>query len=86
MALVYVSKWASPAAAKLFVDDYVKALQKRYTKLAVAKPMTDGPRGEWTTEEGPVIIELHGDAAFVSESFEPEVADKLRDAALAEMK
>jgi hypothetical protein len=86
MALAYVSKWASPAAAKLFVDDYVKSLGIRYTKLTVTKPMTDGTHGEWMTEEGPIILDLKGDAAFVSETFESPVAEKLRDAAFAEMK
>ncbi|MDT8068129.1 MAG: hypothetical protein ROO76_08170 [Terriglobia bacterium] len=85
MAMVYVSKWASPDAAKLFADDYAKALQKRYSKLTATKPLGQGTRGEWMTEEGPVIIELRGDSAFVSESFDPATADKLRDAVFVEI-
>ncbi|HEU5403128.1 MAG TPA: hypothetical protein VFU86_17355 [Terriglobales bacterium] len=85
MALVYVSKWASSAAAKTFADDYAKALDKRYSKVTVTKPM-DASGGQWMTEEGPVVIDLKGDAAFVGESFEPAMAEKLRDAAFAEMK
>ncbi len=86
MALVYVSLWASPQAARLFASDYAKALEKRYSKVTVTKPVGEGTRGEWMTEEGPVVIDMRGDAVFVSESFEPTLADKLRDAAFAEMK
>ncbi len=86
MSLVYVSKWASPEAAKLFVDDYAKALAKRYSKVTITKPLGVDTRGEWMTEEGPVIIEQRGDAVFLSESFEPPLANKLRDAAFAEKK
>jgi hypothetical protein len=86
MALVYVSRWASPAAAKLFADGYGKALAKRYTKAEVTKPMGNENRGEWSTEEGPVVIEVRGDLVVLSESFDATTFDKLRDAALAEMK
>lgn len=85
MALVYVSKWASPDAAMTFARDYAKALEKRYSKVTVIKPI-DSSGGQWMTEEGPVIIDLKGDATFISESFEPPMADKLKDAAFAEMK
>jgi hypothetical protein len=86
LALVYVSKWASPQAAKLFADGYGKALAKRYKKVSVTKSMAEGTRGEWSTEEGPVIIETRGDLVVLSESFDPSTFDKLRDAALAELK
>jgi hypothetical protein len=86
LALVYVSKWASPTAARLFADDYAKALEKRYTKAAVTKPMAEDNRGEWSTEEGPVIIALEGDIVVLGESFEPAIFNKLMNAALAEIK
>jgi hypothetical protein len=85
MALVYVSRWASPEAAKTFAGDYAKALEKRYSKITVTKPL-DATGGQWMTEEGPVIIDLNGDAAFVSESFDPPLAEKLRDTTFAELK
>ena len=86
MAMLYVSRWASPAAARLFADDYAKALEKRYSKLAVTRPMGEGTRGEWMTEEGLVVIDIEGDAVFVSESFDMPLANKLQEAAFAEMK
>lgn len=85
MALVYVSKWASPEAAKTFADDYAKALEKRYSKVTVTKPL-DATGAQWMTEEGPVIIDLNGDSAFITESFDPPLADKLKSAAFAEIK
>lgn len=81
MAMVYVSRWDSPQAAHLFAEDYGKALEKRYDKVSVTKALGDGNRGEWSTEEGPVVIEVKDDLVFVSESFEPAMADKLRDVA-----
>jgi hypothetical protein len=86
MALVYISRWASPTAARLFADDYAKALEKRYSKVSVTKEMGNGTRGEWSTEEGPVVIELKNDMVVLSESFEAATFDKLRDAALADIK
>jgi hypothetical protein len=86
MALVYVSTWASPEAAKLFVDDYAKALGKRYSKVTVTKTMAEDGSGEWMTEEGPVVIDQRGDSVFVSESFESATADELREAALSQIK
>jgi hypothetical protein len=86
VALVYVSRWASPQSARQFGDDYGKALSKRYTKAVVTKEMGTGNRGEWMTEEGPVLVELRGDVVVLGESFEAQIFDKLRDAAYAEMK
>ena len=86
MALFYISRWATPAAAKQFADFYAKALEKRYSKVSTTKPMGEGARGEWSTEEGPVVIEVKSDLVTLGESFDPATFDKLRDAALAEIK
>jgi hypothetical protein len=86
MALVYVSRWATPEAAKQFALFYAKAIDKRYTQVGTTKSMGFGSRGEWSTEEGPIVIEVKNDVVVLSESFEPAMFDKLRDAALAEMK
>ena len=86
MALFYISRWATPAAAKQFADFYAKALEKRYSKVSTTKPMGEGARGEWSTEEGPVVIEVKSDLVTLGESFDPATFDKLRDAALEEIK
>ena len=86
MALVYVSRWATPEAAKQFALFYAKAIDKRYTQVGTTKSMGFGSRGEWSTEEGPIVIEVKNGVVVLSESFEPAMFDKLRDAALAEMK
>ncbi len=86
LALFYISRWATPAAARLFADDYAKALEKRYMKLSVTKPMGESDRGEWSTEEGPVVIEVKGDMVTLGESFDAATYNKLRDSALADIK
>ncbi len=86
MSLFYISRWSTPAAAKQFADLYASALPKRYSKVGVTKAMGEGPRGEWSTEEGPVVIEVKNDLVILSESFDPPTFDKLRDAAVAEIK
>jgi hypothetical protein len=48
--------------------------------------MAEDNRGEWSTEEGPVIIALEGDIVVLGESFEPAIFNKLMNAALAEIK
>jgi hypothetical protein len=86
LALFYISRWSTPAAAKQFAELYASALRKRYTKLTVTKKMDENSRGEWSTEEGPVFIEVRNDLVVLGESFEAGTFDKLRDAAVAEVK
>jgi hypothetical protein len=86
LAMTYISKWESPAKARAFAILYSNGVEKRYSKPTVAKPLGDGNRVEWSTEEGPVIVEVKGDTVFVSESFDAPTADKLRDAEISAWK
>ncbi len=84
LGLLYVSRWSSEEKAAEFAAIYAKSLSKRYQKavpveLAGMKPL--GPLASldtlsgshaWTTEEGPVLIETHGDLVLVAESLDHE--------------
>lgn len=86
LTLTYVSRWESPEKARAFAKLYSDATPKRYSKASAVKELGDGNRAEWSTEEGPVIVQVIGDKVFVSESFDPATANKLRDAEVAAWK
>ncbi len=86
LALTYISNWSSPAKARQFAKLYSDATAKRYLKASAVKEFAAGNRAEWTTEEGPVILEVIGAKVFVSESFDPATANKIRDSELAAWK
>jgi hypothetical protein len=79
IALLYVSRWSSPEAANHFADIYADALGTRYKEI---KPVENQP-GHWTSEEGDVFVERQGDVILITESFDPVMSKKLRDAASA---
>ena len=75
IAVVYISRWSTPAKAAEFAAVYAKSLAKRYKKRQPlgtdGKVAEDAPpadswrtlrgRHAWLTEEGPVVIEVRGD-------------------------
>ena len=83
LGLLYVSRWSSPEKASEFAEIYARSLAQRYKKVEeVADPSSLQPpdqpnntgalhgRHAWTTEEGTVVIEEHGDTVLVSESLD----------------
>jgi hypothetical protein len=86
IALLYISRWSSPAKASEFAAVYAKSLAQRYQKRqaldADGKVAADAPpveswrslrgRHAWLTEEGVVMIEVRGDALLISESLDEE--------------
>lgn len=86
IALLYISRWSSPAKASEFAAVYAKSLAQRYQKrqalAAGGKVAADAPpvdswrslrgRHAWLTEEGVVMIEVRGDALLISESLDEE--------------
>jgi hypothetical protein len=83
LGLLYVSRWSSPEKASEFAEIYARSLVRRYKKVEeVADPSSLQPtdhshdvdllqgRHAWTTEEGTVVIEEHGDTVLVSESLD----------------
>jgi hypothetical protein len=98
VALLYLSRWNTPEAARQFAAVYAAGLKKRY---ATVEPMTVAaatpqlrvvvqqaqrgvpPATSFTTDEGLVTIEPHGDLLLVTESFDATTVRKIRDALFA---
>ena len=78
VALIYVSRWSSPAAAEAFAKLDGESLKKRYQK---PEPVSGEP-GHWTTEEGDVFIQQQGDLVLVTEGFDAGTSRRVRSAAL----
>jgi hypothetical protein len=86
IAVLYVSRWSSPAKAAQFAAVYAKSLTQRYQKRqelgADGKIVEGAPpanswrtlrgRHAWLTEEGVVVIEVRGDEILISESLDDE--------------
>jgi hypothetical protein len=88
LALLYVSRWANADAAAQFAAVYAKSLTKRYVRAravssdqsgAVDLSQLDKLTGEhtWLTEQGPVVIDVHNDTVFVTESLDQSTTDEL---------
>ncbi len=91
VGLLYVSRWQNEDAATRFASFYAGAVGKRY-EIGVVKPEWKPIAGKAgqpisstlvVTEEGPVIVEVWpGNLVIVTESFDPQVAARVRDAVL----
>ena len=87
LALLYVSRWKSPASAERFAHVYAGAIAQRYQN-ATPQPAASCAGSKCPvsavqilTEEGPVIVEQWADnTVLVSESFDQITAGKLVDA------
>jgi hypothetical protein len=91
IAVLYVSRWSSPAKAAEFAAVYAKSLAQRYQKhqglAANGKvednaPPTDSWRSlrgrhAWLTEEGIVLIEVRDDEILISESLDDETTKRV---------
>jgi len=83
LALLYLSRWATPQAALAFANLYAAEIPRKYDD-AVLEPADDvsAPQGSmatrtWKTSEGPVLVVVSGKAVFISESFPVDLARKL---------
>ena len=92
LGLFYVSRWSDAEKAAEFADIYARSLPKRYQKAEeVGTPSSSQAaaqhskykiellqgRHAWTTEDGAVVIEQHGDTVLVSESLDATTTDTL---------
>ena len=77
VALMYLSAWKDPDAAKTFAAIYAEELSRKYS--GVKRDSADESNGEqiYTTNEGPVLIAINGNEVFTSESFDLTLARKL---------
>jgi hypothetical protein len=90
LSLLYVSRWSSAEKAAAFADVYAQSLAKRYkhvTEVSLeATRLSDNPQKlvvltgprTWTTEEGPVVIDVEADSVLITESLDPATTDRLR--------
>ncbi len=83
VALFYISRWATPAAAAQFAHLYASSVMQRYSgatersKVGIGGPSAE-TTSDWSTPEGPVSVEAHGPLVLVLESFDDPTAAKLR--------
>ena len=80
LALLYVSNWATPEDAGYFAKAYSLWLPKKYKTVT---PVAEQKGRAWTTEQGPVSIEVSGNRVLVMESFDPATAAAVRDKVLS---
>jgi len=81
LGLLYVSRWSSAEKATEFAAIYADGLSKRYRKAVgvtveggqpLAGKATPVASRNWTTEEGSILIQTHGDLVLVAESLDHE--------------
>jgi hypothetical protein len=91
LGLLYVSRWSSAEKAAEFAAVYAKSLAQRYQrprglgpdgKVAQDAPPVDSwrtlrGRHAWLTEDGPVVIEVRGDAVLISESLDDDTTKRV---------
>jgi len=91
IAVLYVSRWSSPAKAAQFAAVYARSLAKRYPKhqqlaadgkVAENAPPVDSWRSlrgrhAWVTDEGTVLIEVRDDEILIAESLDDETTRKV---------
>ena len=83
LALLYLSRWATPEAALTFADLYAAEIPRKYDD-AVLAPADDSDTSQetiktriWKTSEGPMLVVVSGKTVFISESFPMDLARKL---------
>ncbi len=74
IALVYLSRWKTAAAATAFANVYRASLPKRYKDLKTVEQT--GMRSLFSTEEGPVLVAQGDRYVFVSQSLPVPLAEK----------
>src|SRR6266496_2682444 len=88
LGLVFVSKWSGAKAAGQFAAVYARGVQQRYkdvetpagSNLPVDLKKLGSLSGNhaWKTQDGDVRIAVKDDMVLVTESLEPEIAEKFR--------
>lgn len=84
VALLYLSRWATPAAARQFAQVYAQEIPRKYDHaVAQRTPEDAGNHADestqiWTTGQGPVLLVVSGRSVFLSESFPLDLARKLQ--------
>ncbi len=83
IGLYYISKWSTSIAAREFARIYGAALADRYRQLQRAQADSSRPGlDKFISADGPIFIQQTGNMVVISESFDPDTANKLIDAGL----
>jgi len=88
LSVLFFTAWSDAPAAEKFSAIYAKGLAKRYKQVEetvkdAAKPVdlktieTLGGMHAWTTEEGPVVIDVEGNGVVVTEGLDSAVTDRI---------
>jgi hypothetical protein len=78
ISLLYLSQWKSHEVAAAFAKMYADELARQYSGVRRdADAESDASEQVYKTSEGPVLIATTGNAVFVSESFDLNLARKL---------
>jgi hypothetical protein len=75
LGLLYVSNWATPEDAGYFAKTYSLWLPKKYKSVT---PVAEQKGRAWTTDQGPVSIEVAGKRVLVMEGFDAATAAAVR--------
>jgi hypothetical protein len=90
IAMLYFSRWDSPAAARDFAKLYAGYLPKRYKKATLqqlaptntASPIGDGSVITFDTNEGKATLEIKGSDLLILEGYDDLVAQRAREVLL----
>ena len=77
VALMYLSAWKDPEAAKTFAAIYAEELSRKYSGVKRDSAAESNGEQIYNTNEGPVLIAIVGNQVFTSESFDLTLAHKL---------
>ena len=85
LALMYASRWSTPANAEKFAAIYAKSLTTRYRHVhgddGLVKTLNTlenlSGKHTWLTEEGAVVIEVEGDTVLITESLDQNTTEML---------
>lgn len=78
IALLYLSEWTHPAAARAFAALDARELALKYDNVRPI-PQSDPDDRVYSTSEGTVLIRTHGNYVLTAESFDLDTARKLAD-------
>ncbi|RRA47479.1 hypothetical protein D1Y84_03375 [Acidipila sp. EB88] len=83
IAMVYLSRWKTAAAAAAFARVYRDSLPKRYPGLRQEPHAAEGPAAVYATVEGPVIVDQRDRYVFVSHTLPVNAAEAVEARMLA---
>ncbi len=90
IAMLYLSRWDSPEAARDFAKLYADYLPKRYKKATQQQPASASganstgapPAIAYDTDEGKVTLEIQGNDLLILEGYDDKVAENARQVLL----